>query len=60
MSKIIVDQQNNEIVIRIDGDPRTYSIPFSSEDDARLVKPEIREIIWAIERSYEKSPKKDS
>lgn len=58
MSKVTVEQRNNELIFIIEGEPRTYSISFKSADDATRLKPDIREIIWAVERSHQNSRKK--
>lgn len=58
MSKVIVEQRNNELIFIIEGEPKTYFMSFSNKDDATRLKPDIREIIWAIERSHEKPRKK--
>lgn len=58
MSKVIVEQRNKELIFIIEGEPRTYSMSFSSKDEATKLKPDIREIIWAVERSHENSREK--
>jgi len=53
MSKVIIEQCKNELVFIIEGEEITYSLPLSTEQEATVLKPEIREIIFAVERSWQ-------
>lgn len=58
MSRFKCNQVENELVFTVEGVQREFTITFDSEEEAAMQKPEIRELMWALERSWKNSDKK--
>ncbi|WP_155277990.1 hypothetical protein [Pectobacterium odoriferum] len=58
MSRFKCNQVENELIFTVEGVQRDFTISFSSEEEAAMQKPEIRELMWALERSWKNSDKK--
>jgi len=51
MPKVIIEQCSNELIFIIEGEEVTYSLSLSTEQEATVLKPDIREILFAVGRS---------
>ncbi|OJT47310.1 hypothetical protein [Serratia plymuthica] len=52
MSNFTVEQHGDDLVFKVAGESTTRTISFGNEDQAAMMKAELREIIWAIEKTY--------
>lgn len=57
MSNFTLKQKDNELIFTVEGKNQEYTLTFNDKDQAAMIKPDIRDLLWAIESSY-KSKKK--
>lgn len=51
-SKVSFRRLGSDLYFSIQGDNREYLIDFGTEDRANAIRPDLTELIWAIERAW--------
>lgn len=52
MSNFKLQQNDNELIFTVKGQDLKHTLIFNDKDEASRIKPDIRDLIWAIERTY--------